>query len=71
MACLFRERDGRVKVSLRGKGEADVRQIAARFGGGGHRNAAGCSVDGSLEGVTKDVLAVVFQAVASTDARLD
>jgi phosphoesterase RecJ-like protein len=71
VACLFRERDGRVKVSLRSKGEADVRQIAARFGGGGHPNAAGCSVDGSLEGVTKDVLAVVFQTVASTDTRLD
>jgi phosphoesterase RecJ-like protein len=66
VACLFRERDGRVKVSLRGKGETDVRQIAARFGGGGHRNAAGCSVAGSLPGVTKDVLAVVSQAVART-----
>lgn len=69
VACLFREGDGRVKVSLRGKGEADVRQIAARFGGGGHRNAAGCSIAGSLEGVTKDVLAVVTQAVAPTGAR--
>ncbi|MGH7335416.1 MAG: DHH family phosphoesterase [Candidatus Rokuibacteriota bacterium] len=66
VACLFRERDGRVKVSLRGKGETDVRQIAARFGGGGHRNAAGCSVAGSLEGVTKDVLGAVAQAVAPT-----
>jgi phosphoesterase RecJ-like protein len=71
VACLFRERDGRVKVSLRGKGDVDVRQIAARFGGGGHPNAAGCSVDGSLEGVTKDVLAVVFQAVALCDSRPD
>lgn len=71
VACLFRERNGRVKVSLRSKGDADVRQIAARFGGGGHPNAAGCSVDGSLEGATKDVLAVVFQAVASTRVRSD
>ncbi len=71
VACLFREVDGRVKVSLRGKGEVDVRQIAARFGGGGHPNAAGCSVDGSLEGAGRDVLAVVFQAIASTGARQD
>ena len=65
VACLFRERDGRVKVSLRSKGEADVQAIAAKFGGGGHRNAAGCSVEGSLEGATRDVLAVVFEAIAS------
>jgi phosphoesterase RecJ-like protein len=71
VACLFRERDGRVKVSLRSKGGVDVRGIAARFGGGGHPNAAGCSVAGSLEGATKDVLAVVFQAIASTGASTD
>lgn len=31
-------------VSLRGKGAVDVAQIAARFGGGGHRGAAGCTI---------------------------
>jgi len=33
--------DGFVKVSLRAKGECDVSQVASRYGGGGHRNAAG------------------------------
>lgn len=33
--------DGEIKVSLRSKGEFDVASIAARYGGGGHRNAAG------------------------------
>lgn len=33
--------DGEIKVSLRSKGEFDVANIAARYGGGGHRNAAG------------------------------
>jgi phosphoesterase RecJ-like protein len=69
VACLFREADGRVKVSLRGKGDADVNQIAARFGGGGHRNAAGCSVAGSLEGVAKDVLSAAAQALELSPAR--
>src|SRR3989475_2575957 len=41
VACLFRESLGQVKVSLRGKGDVDVQRIAARFGGGGHPNAAG------------------------------
>lgn len=33
--------DGEVKVSLRSKGSFDVATLAARYGGGGHRNAAG------------------------------
>jgi len=63
VACLLRERDGQVKVSLRGKGDVDVQRIAARFGGGGHPNAAGFSIAGALEPVTRDVLAAVVEAV--------
>jgi phosphoesterase RecJ-like protein len=63
VACLFRERDGRVKVSLRGKGDVDVHRIAAAFGGGGHPNAAGCSVAGTLEAVTDAVLTAVREAL--------
>lgn len=66
VACLLRERDGGVKVSLRGKGDVDVSRIAARFGGGGHPNAAGCSVPGPLEKATADLLAAVRAAL---DAR--
>jgi bifunctional oligoribonuclease and PAP phosphatase NrnA len=69
VACLFRERDGRVKVSLRGKGDVDVNRIAARFGGGGHRNAAGCTVGGALEGVAKVVLAAVTEALEGAPGR--
>jgi phosphoesterase RecJ-like protein len=63
VACLLRERAGQVKVSLRGKGDVDVQRIAARFGGGGHPNAAGCTITGHLEAVTRDVLAAVFEVV--------
>lgn len=55
--------DGRVKVSLRGKGEVAVNAIAARFGGGGHVNAAGCTVAGSLEEATAEVLRAVSEAL--------
>jgi bifunctional oligoribonuclease and PAP phosphatase NrnA len=71
VACFLRERDHQVKVSLRGKGDVDVNRIAARFGGGGHRNAAGCTVAGSLAGVTHEVLAAVRAALegpAASDA---
>ena len=42
VACLIKEtRPGVLKGSLRSRGEVDVAEIAASFGGGGHRNAAG------------------------------
>src|SRR3989449_2752347 len=63
VACLLRERDGQVKVSLRGKGDVDVQKIAAQFGGGGHVNAAGCTVIGPLPEATRVVLAAVRRAV--------
>ena len=65
VACLLRELNGQVKVSLRAKGDVDVQRIAARFGGGGHPNAAGFSVPGALDPVTRDVLAAVREAVRS------
>jgi phosphoesterase RecJ-like protein len=40
-AFLKETLDGYIKVSLRAKGECDVAQVASKFGGGGHRNAAG------------------------------
>ncbi len=68
VACLLRERDGQVKVSLRGKGDVDVSRIAARFGGGGHPNAAGCAIPGTLKTVTPAVLSAVRSALPETTA---
>lgn len=66
VACLLRElADGRVKVSLRAKGEVDVNTIAAGFGGGGHANAAGCTVTGTLDAVTRRILDAVSAALAA------
>ena len=65
VACLLRALGDRVKVSLRGKGDVDVQKIAAKFGGGGHPNAAGFTVPGALEPVTRDVLAAVRDAIGT------
>jgi phosphoesterase RecJ-like protein len=66
VACLLRELDGgRVKVSLRAKGDVDVNRIAGGFGGGGHANAAGCTLSGPLEAVTHRVLDAVSAALAA------
>jgi phosphoesterase RecJ-like protein len=65
VAALLRERPGgAVKVSLRAKGEVDVNKIAARFGGGGHANAAGCVVRGALAEATRQVLAAIRDALS-------
>ena len=34
------------RVSLRSKGGVDVNRVASVFGGGGHKNAAGCTLNG-------------------------
>ena len=41
--------DGRIRCSLRSKGALDVGEIAAVFGGGGHKMAAGTFVPGPME----------------------
>ena len=54
---LFRQlANGRIKVSFRSVGNVDVAQLAARFGGGGHRKAAGASFEGTLAAVQAQVL---------------
>ncbi len=57
VSVFFRERgDNQYRVSLRSKGKADVSLVAQVFGGGGHRNAAGCLVEGPFETVRERVL---------------
>jgi bifunctional oligoribonuclease and PAP phosphatase NrnA len=49
VAIFFRELpDGRWRVSLRSKGQVNVSYVAEYFGGGGHKCASGCSLDGPL-----------------------
>jgi phosphoesterase RecJ-like protein len=50
VGLLLKELAGdRVKVSFRSKGDLDVNRLAARFGGGGHTNAAGAVIEGGLD----------------------
>ena len=45
-ALLRRRQDGAIRVSLRSRGKIDVSLVAKNFGGGGHRGAAGCTIEG-------------------------
>ena len=56
-AFLKETLDGYIKVSLRAKGECDVSLVALKFGGGGHRNAAGYRAkDTTLGEVSNELL---------------
>lgn len=44
-ACYFEVGKGRWAYSLRSRGDVDVSAIAIQFGGGGHKSAAGFTVD--------------------------
>ncbi|AIE87412.1 DHH family phosphoesterase [Fimbriimonas ginsengisoli] len=50
IAALMREpKPGKIRCSLRSRGDFDVAEVARYFGGGGHRNAAGCTLEMPLE----------------------
>jgi bifunctional oligoribonuclease and PAP phosphatase NrnA len=52
VVCLFKEKvPGEWAFSLRSRENVDVLKIASRFGGGGHKLAAGCTVRGTREEV--------------------
>jgi phosphoesterase RecJ-like protein len=54
---------GGVKVSLRSRGRVDVARVAERFGGGGHKAAAGATLDDPLESAHNRILSAVAEAL--------
>lgn len=57
VVIVFNEQPGgRIKVSWRSQPGIDVAQVALRFGGGGHKAAAGAEIEGSLDEVQAQVL---------------
>lgn len=53
------------RVSLRSKGAIDVAAVARQFGGGGHKNAAGCAVPGSFGEARAAIVAATGEAIAT------
>ncbi len=56
------------KISLRTYEPLDAANICGRLGGGGHRAAAGCTVNGSLDEVKEKILASVKQELEEANA---
>jgi phosphoesterase RecJ-like protein len=60
VALVLKQDDaGRWRVSTRSKGCLDVGRASRGLGGGGHRFAAGATLDGSAEAVLADVRAAL------------
>lgn len=65
IALLFREAAPNLfKVGFRSNGEVDVALVAQQFGGGGHARAAGATLNGTLDEVTKKVIGHLSQLVS-------
>ena len=51
------------RTSLRSKGDVNVARVAEMFGGGGHRNAAGCTLKGPWDDVEQHIVKLLQDAV--------
>jgi bifunctional oligoribonuclease and PAP phosphatase NrnA len=51
---------------MRSKGDIDIGGVAKEFEGGGHKNAAGCTVTGAIETLQKMFVAKIEHAIECT-----
>jgi bifunctional oligoribonuclease and PAP phosphatase NrnA len=56
------------RVSMRSKGDIDIGAVAKEFGGGGHKNAAGCTVAGAIDALQKTFVEKILRAIDLQDA---
>ena len=69
IAALFIElKDGRIRCSLRSTGPVDVSKIAQKFGGGGHKMAAGTFLPAPLQNAKQALLAEIAPQLAAHQA---
>jgi phosphoesterase RecJ-like protein len=61
------EKGDKYRVSLRSKGDVDINAIAKEYGGGGHKNASGCTISGPIEELQKTIVEKIENAI---DGRL-
>lgn len=69
IAAFFRELpDGHVRLSLRSKGQVNVAAVAQRWGGGGHENASGCTLEGPLANAMESALNQLEQEILTASS---
>jgi len=70
LACVYMREVGEqvYRVSLRSKGDINVAKVAERWGGGGHRNAAGLRIEGDWDAKEGELVEAVREAVERAEA---
>jgi phosphoesterase RecJ-like protein len=67
IAAILREaKPGRTRCSLRSRGKHDVAAVARVFGGGGHKNAAGCTFDSPPDEAVDQLIPEMRRCLASS-----
>lgn len=67
IAALLREsKPGKIRCSLRSRRGYDVAEVARQFGGGGHKNAAGCNFEGDLADAEHQLIEGMRRCLASS-----
>jgi phosphoesterase RecJ-like protein len=65
---FFKQIEGeQYRVSLRSKGDVDIGAVATEFGGGGHKNAAGCTVSGGIDALQELFVGKMERAIAGSE----
>jgi len=66
--CYMREtQPNAYRVSLRSKDNLNVARVAEKFGGGGHKNASGCRVEGNWHVKESEIIAALTEASEKAD----
>jgi phosphoesterase RecJ-like protein len=71
VALLKECEPGVYRTSLRSKGDVNVARVAELFGGGGHRNAAGCTLKGTWEEAEQRIVSLLRDAVERANGSRD
>jgi phosphoesterase RecJ-like protein len=64
--ALLKERGDGTRVSMRSNPGTDVAAIASRFGGGGHKQAAGCTIPALGEAAEQQLLAAIDEVLGTS-----
>lgn len=57
------------RVSMRSKGEVDINAVAKAFGGGGHKNASGCSARGRFDDLKQRFCEMIMEQIEKAAVR--
>ncbi len=62
-AVIKEQKDGSFNISVRTNGSLNAADICAKLGGGGHKNASGCELGGTLAAAKSALLKAIEQAL--------